>query len=288
MANFTSLKNIILIFGPTASGKSDLALKLAQENDGVIFNADSMQIYQELPILSSQPTIEEQKIIPHFFYGFLNYKQDFSVAKWLELIVPKIKKELQKGRKCFIVGGTGLYFSSLYYGINKMPQVTQELKQEMRDLYDNIGHQKFIEFLTNLGDKNIANLDGQRLIRRAEILKTTGKDLTFWQNQPKEIFFEQDQMQIIKLMPEREKLYQKCNARFEFVIENGAIEEVKNLAKLNPDPKSLISKTLGYGEINCYLNKRLTKEEMLEIVTKKIRNYAKRQMTWFRNQFPEK
>jgi len=280
-------KNIILIFGPTASGKSSLALKLSQENNGVIFNADSMQIYQELPILSSQPTMVEQKIVPHFFYGFLNYQQGFSVAKWLELISPKIKKELQKGKKCFIVGGTGLYFSSLYYGINKMPQISQELKQEMRDLYNDIGNEKFIEFLTNLGDQNTANLDGQRLIRRAEILKETGKDLTFWQNQPKEIFFDQDQIKIIKLIPERQELYQKCNKRFEFILENGAIEEVKKLSKLNPDPKNLIGKTLGYKEINCYLNNQLTKEEVIEIVTKKIRNYAKRQITWFKNQFPK-
>jgi tRNA dimethylallyltransferase len=276
-------KNIILIFGPTASGKSDLALRLARENDGVIFNADSMQIYQELPILSSQPTIEEQKVIPHFFYGFLNYQQDFSVAKWLEFIVPKIKEELQKDKKCFIVGGTGLYFSSLYYGINKMPEISKNLKQEMRNLYTDIGHEKFIDFLTDLGDHNIANLDAQRLIRRAEILKETGRDLTFWQNQPKEIFFEKEQMQIIKLMPEREKLYQKCNQRFEYVLENGAIEEVKNLAKFSPS--GLITKTLGYQEINCYLNNRLTRPDLVEIVSKKIRNYAKRQMTWFRNQF---
>jgi tRNA dimethylallyltransferase len=276
-------KNIILIFGPTASGKSDLALRLARENDGVIFNADSMQIYQELPILSSQPTIEEQKVIPHFFYGFLNYQQDFSVAKWLEFIVPKIKEELQKDKKCFIVGGTGLYFSSLYYGINKMPEISKNLKQEMRNLYTDIGHEKFIDFLTDLGDHNIANLDAQRLIRRAEILKETGRDLTFWQNQPKEIFFEKEQMQIIKLMPEREKLYQKCNQRFEYVLENGAIEEVKNLAKFNPS--GLITKTLGYQEINCYLNNCLTRPDLIEIVSRKIRNYAKRQMTWFRNQF---
>lgn len=276
-------KNIILIFGPTASGKSDLALRLARENDGVIFNADSMQIYQELPILSSQPTIEEQKVIPHFFYGFLNYQQDFSVAKWLEFIVPKIKEELQKDKKCFIVGGTGLYFSSLYYGINKMPEISKNLKQEMRNLYTDIGHKKFIDFLTDLGDHNIANLDAQRLIRRAEILKETGRDLTFWQNQPKEIFFEKEQMQIIKLMPEREKLYQKCNQRFEYVLENGAIEEVKNLAKFNPS--GLITKTLGYQEINCYLNNCLTRPDLIEIVSRKIRNYAKRQMTWFRNQF---
>lgn len=276
-------KNIILIFGPTASGKSDLALRLAEENDGVIFNADSMQIYQELPILSSQPTIEEKKVTPHFFYGFLNYQQDFSVAKWLEFIVPKIKEELQKNKKCFIVGGTGLYFSSLYYGINKMPEISKNLKQEMRNIYTDIGHEKFIDFLTDLGDHNIANLDAQRLIRRAEILKETGKDLTFWQNQPKEIFFKKEQMQIIKLMPEREKLYQKCNQRFEYVLENGAIEEVKNLAKFNPS--GLITKTLGYQEINCYLNNCLTRSDLVEIVSKKIRNYAKRQMTWFRNQF---
>ena len=128
-------KNIILIFGPTASGKSALALKLAQDNDWVIFNADSMQIYQELPILSSQPTLEEKNITPHFLYGFLNYQENFSVAKWLEIITPMIKKKIVEGKKCFIVGGTGLYFSSLYYGINKMPKINKKLKEEMRDLY---------------------------------------------------------------------------------------------------------------------------------------------------------
>lgn len=279
-------RNIILIFGPTASGKSSLALKLAKENNGVIFNADSMQIYKELPILSSQPTSCEQKIIPHFLYGFLNYQQDFSVAKWLEIIVPKIKEEIKKGKKCFIVGGTGLYFSSLYHGINKMPKISKEIQQEMRDLYEEIGHEKFIKFLKNLGDNDIKNIDSQRLIRRAEILKTTNKNLTFWQNQQKDIFFEKDQMQIIKLLPERKELYQKCNERFQHIFKNGAINEVKNLEQLNPDPKNLITKTIGYKEINCYLNGRLTQEEVLEIVTKKIRNYAKRQITWFKNQFP--
>ena len=168
-----------------------------------------------------------------------------------------------------------------------MPKINKKLKEEMRDLYQEIGHKKFIDFLKDLGDENIDNLDSQRLIRRAEILKETGKNLTFWQNQPKKIFFKKDQMQIIKLLPDRENLYQKCNERFQYVFENGAIEEVKNLAKLNPDPKSLITKTLGYQEINCYLNNRLEKKEVIEIVTKKIRNYAKRQMTWFRNQFPD-
>ncbi len=272
---------ILVISGPTASGKSDLALKMAGLRDIGIINADSLQIYQGLPILSAQPTLEEQKIVPHFLYSYFSSSQTSSVATWLQLVKPLIERLWNENKLPVIVGGSGMYISKLIEGISEIPQISEEKKNEARQLYEKMSQEEF---------KKIAHsdaLDKQRLIRACEVLLQTGKPISFFQNNQKKIFPDAEFLHI-NLNPEREKLYQNCNSRFEKMLKNGAIEEVQNLVNQGINDDMQITKTLGFFEIRDFLRGEITREKMLEVARQKTRNYAKRQLTWFRHQLPQK
>ena len=281
---------ILIISGATASGKSALALKIAAQKNGVIINADAMQLYCELPILSAQPSAEDLKLAPHFLYSALKHNQNSSVAVWLNLVVKQINKALENGQLPIVVGGTGLYISKLIDGINNIPEIDKNLKIDIRQTLENSGKNELIKMLIDLGEnyEEIVGLDKQRLSRRLEVLKQTGKNLSWWQIQPKHIFYPEKYFWHINIELPREKLYKNCNQRLDFMFKSGAVEEVSKLLAQNPAEDSGIFKTIGFLEIKNYLQGNVDQKQVIEIAAQKTRNYAKRQLTWFRNQFKNK
>lgn len=276
-------ENILIISGATACGKSNLALEFGNYKDIAIINADSLQIYEGLPILSSQPTKEERQKIPHYLYSHLKPHESSSVGSWLGLVKNIVTQIWAEKKLPVIVGGSGMYVSKLVDGISKMPEVSEENSKAAQELYDKIGHE---EFQKKFGTKKI--IDRQRLLRACEILLQTGQPISFWQQQPQEKIFPSAKFTHINIDLERRKLYENCNSRFEKMLKAGALDEVGELLKLKPQRDWQITKTLGFEEICLSLNDEISYEKMLEIATQKTRNYAKRQMTWFRNQLPDK
>jgi tRNA dimethylallyltransferase len=279
-------KKIVIISGATACGKSDLAMKLAQKKDVAIINADSLQIYQGLPILSSQPSNADQKKVKHFLYSHFSPSQNSSVGIWLNLTKDAVEKCWQSQKNPVIVGGSGMYLSKLVDGISTIPEILPEFRNEARQLYDEIGHKNFQKKLIELGEDEI--LDKQRLTRAYEVLCQTGKSIFWWQNQPLVKIFDEANFVHVNLNPSREKIYQNCNSRFEQMLKNGAIEEVQSLLNQGINNEMQITKTLGFAEICDFLLGKKNKEKIIEISTQKTRNYAKRQLTWFRHQMPQK
>lgn len=279
-------EKILIISGPTASGKSDLAMKLAEEKDIAIINADSLQIYEGLPILSSQATAAEQKKVKHFLYSHFKPQETSSVGIWLKLVKQVVEQVLQEKKLPVIVGGSGMYLAKLVDGISEIPEIEESFRNNARQLYEAMGHEKFQKKLIDLGEDEI--LDKQRLIRAYEVLEQTGKSITWWQHQPlKKILAEADFIHL-NLNPDRSTLYENCNSRFEKMLELGAFEEVQKLVDNGVSDDYQITKTLGFLEIRDFLAQKITHKKMLEIATQKTRNYAKRQVTWFRHQAPQK
>ena len=285
-----STEKIIIISGPTASGKSQLALDLSDSKDIAIINADSLQIYEGLPILSSQPSLAEQKQIKHFLYSILKPQESSSVAMWLELVKSSVLQCGKEKKLPVIVGGSGMYISKLIEGISEIPIIDEAIRVEANELFSGISKEDFIEELVKLGEKKdkIIKLDKHRLIRSYEVLRQTKKSIFYWQNQPIKKLFDDEEFLHINLNPNREKLYQNCNLRFEKMLDLGAISEVEELLEQEISDEKQITKTLGFYEISDFLNNRITKEEAIILATQKTRNYAKRQLTWFRNQLPNK
>jgi tRNA dimethylallyltransferase len=287
------MNKFIIISGPTASGKSALALEIAKYLPITIINADALQIYKSLPILSCQPSKIDQNLAAHKLYSLFAATEFFSVAKWLELVKEEVTKAWQENKLPVMVGGSGMYISKLINGINEIPPICDEIRNEARILYDTIFIEEFKKrlFLLEADDskKEIINsLDKQRLIRNYEVIKQTGKSISWWHNQPPKLLFKDAKFLHFSLDPNRAELYENCNHRFKIILESGAIEEVKELLKLNLDNSLSITKTIGYQEIKDFLLAKINFEEMISLTSQKTRNYAKRQLTWFRNQFLEK
>jgi len=281
---------ILVISGPTASGKSQLAFDLAQKKDIAIINADSLQIYEGLPILSAQPSEVEKKQVEHLLYSSLKPHESSSVALWLKLVKSSVEEVLRKNKLPVIVGGSGMYISKLIEGISEIPETEAAIRIEAQELFDNVSKEDFILELVKLGEENIRveKLDKHRLLRSYEVIKQTKKSIFTWQNQPlKKLFLDEDFLHV-NLNPNREILYKNCNERFKIMLKNGAIAEVENLIEQGISDEKQITKTLGFYEISDFLNQRITKEEAIISATQKTRNYAKRQLTWFRNQLPNK
>jgi tRNA dimethylallyltransferase len=274
-------ERIIVISGPTASGKSDLALEIAASRDIAIINADSLQIYEGLPILSSQPTATEQKKAPHFLYSHFKPQKTSSVGTWLALVKSTVEQVILEKKLPIIVGGSGMYISKLIEGISEIPEISDEIKKEARETYDEIGVEEFSKRID-------AELDKQRAIRAYEVLLQTKKPIAFWQDQPTKKIFPNANFLHINLNPPREKLYESCNSRFKIMLKSGALEEVQSLINQGAEDEWPITRTLGFYEIRDFLNDQISQEKMIELSTQKTRNYAKRQLTWFRHQLPQK
>ncbi len=283
-------RKILIISGATASGKSGLALEIAKRIDSVIINSDSIQLYKELPTLSSQPSKLELLQNEHRLYSILTYKDEFSLNDWLKLAVKEIDDAFYRNKLPIIVGGTGLYISKLIDGINEIPEIEKNVRKYCLDILEKDGKEGLVKELRKLGDDmdKIVNLDKQRLLRRLEILKQTSKTLSYWHSQPSKTFYDIGLFTHINLNPQRDILYKNCNDRFLHILNNGAIDEVKKVMNLEITSRNSLIKTLGFVEIKDYILEKISKTELIEKSSQKTRNYAKRQLTWFRNQFDDK
>ena len=277
-------KKIILIAGPTASGKSKIAIKIAQKIKGEIINADSMQVYKDFSILSSRPSKVDLKKVKHHLYGFQSAKKHFSTGVWLKLAKKQINQCINKKKIPILVGGTGLYFETITKGMSKIPNIDLKIRDKTRELQKNIGQKKFYKKLLDLDPlvKNkIEPSDVQRAIRAYEVKKSTKKSIFKWYKLTKSEF---KQFQIFKIFIDtpREILLKRISDRAEQMFKNDCIKEVKNFLNLNIKSSLSVNKIIGVQEIKDHLSGVLNLSQTKELINIKTRQYAKRQVTWSR------
>ena len=275
---------IILIYGPTASGKSKFAIRLAKKINGEIVNADSMQIYKEFKLISARPYKSEYKKIKHHLYGFLSVKKKFSTGDWLKLVKQKIYDIKKRKKTPILTGGTGLYFKALTDGLVKIPNIPIRLRQKVRILHSKLGSKKFFSKLNKLdpiAKKHIKTSDTQRAIRAYEIKLFTKKSMYDWFKNTKSDFEKGEFYKILIDYP-RDKLIKRINSRTENIVKNGGILEVKKFIRLKISKTKTAHKAIGIKEIKDYLNKSIQIHELIEKISIKTRQYAKRQTTWAR------
>ena len=280
---------IILISGPTASGKSKFAIQLAKKINGEVINADSMQIYKEFKILTARPKLKDIKIVKHHLYGFKSVKDNYSTGNWLRDAKSKIKNIKKKNKIPILVGGTGLYFKALTEGIVKIPEIPFNIRNRVRKKQSKIGQIKFYSELIKLDplckskiDKN----DTQRSMRAYEVKKFTNKSLFDWYSETYSDFTHDSFIKLYVDYP-REKLLEKISLRANEMLRDGAINEVKKFYKLRIRKDLSSQKVIGLNEIKDYLDKRLDLNVLKEKISIKTRQYAKRQSTWARGQMSD-
>jgi len=275
---------IILISGPTASGKSNFSIKLAKKINGEIINADSMQVYKEIKILSARPYPKDYQKIKHHLYGFHSVKNNFSTGDWLKIAIKKIKEVRKKKKTPIFVGGTGLYFKALTDGLVSIPNIPIKFRNKIRTLHKNLGQKKFYQKLIKLDPNSKGKInptDAQRSIRAYEVKQFTKKSLHEWFKNTKSYFEKEDFFKIYIDYP-RQELIQRIGTRAQQMIEIGAINEVKRFIKLKVRKDKSVNKAIGIKEIKEYLEKRKDIGEVIEKISIKTRQYAKRQSTWAR------
>ena len=275
---------IILISGPTASGKSNFAIKLAKKINGEIINADSMQVYKELKILSARPDPKNYQKIKHHLYGFQNVKKNFSTGDWIKLAVKKINELKKRKTTPIFVGGTGLYFKALTDGLVNIPSIPIRSRNKIRILQETLGQKKFYQKLLKLDlkSKNKINpTDVQRSIRAYEVKLFTKKSLHDWFKITKS-FFKEDEFFKIYIDYPRKDLIERIDKRTEQMIKMGAIKEVKRFIKLKIKKDNSVNKAIGINEIKEFLNYEKELSDIKEKISIKTRQYAKRQSTWAR------
>jgi tRNA dimethylallyltransferase len=278
----------VVIGGPTASGKSILAMRLAERSGGMVVNADSMQLYRELRILTARPSPADEARVPHRLYGVLSAEQPGSVGSWLAMAQEAIAEARAQGRPAIVVGGTGLYLYALLHGLADVPPVPPEAREKASALYRRLGGPAFHAELQARDPVMAARLaphDRQRLIRAFEVVEATGRSLADWQaDAPTRVALPQPVVGIA-LMPPRAEVYARIGKRLQAMIAAGALEELSTLRGLAPDLPLL--KAVAVRELLAHLEGRLDLESALERATVQTRRYAKRQLTWLRHQLPE-
>jgi tRNA dimethylallyltransferase len=275
---------IVLISGPTASGKSSFAIKLAKKIKGEIINADSMQIYKQLKILSARPNPKNYQRIKHHLYGFHDVNKNFSTGDWLKLVIKKINEVRKRKKIPIIVGGTGLYFKALTDGLVNIPNIPYRFRNQIRSLHLKVGNKKFYQELLKIDptSRNKINpTDSQRLIRAFEVKKFTKKSIHEWFKNTKSKF-ENGNFFKIYIDYDRKELIERINLRTHDMIETGAINEVNKFIKLKINKDKTATKAIGVNEIKAYLANEKKLDEIKEKISIKTRQYAKRQSTWAR------
>ncbi len=280
---------IVLIAGPTASGKSALALKLARATGGEIVNADSMQIYAGLPVLTAGPTPEELAAAPHHLFGVVDAADGWSVGRWQAAAIIALRDIARHDRPAIVVGGTGLYFKALTHGLADVPPVSESQREVSSLLYAAQGEPEFRDHLAALdpaAETRIEIGDRQRLVRAHAVAVATGRALSEWQADTRPVLAAGDWKGLV-LEPPRAELYARCDARLSAMVEHGALAEVAAMEARGLRPPLPALKAVGYRELAAHLRGETTLEEALDAARQETRRYAKRQLTWFRNQTPD-
>ncbi|CAO6124816.1 MiaA tRNA delta(2)-isopentenylpyrophosphate transferase [Candidatus Pelagibacterales bacterium] len=276
------MQKIILIAGPTGSGKSEIALRLSKKINGEIINADSMQVYKEIKILSARP--ESYYNVSHYLYGNISVKNNFSAGEWLKKVKLNLNKIIKKKKQPIFVGGTGLYFKLLTEGISNIPKIPDSIRTKARKLNAKLGNDKFYNLLIKLDpliNNRIKKNDTHRLIRAYEVITFTKKSLIDWQKKNKNYFSNYHFIKIF-INPENSFLQKLLRLRLKKMFELGAVDEVKKFLKLKINKSLPANKILGIEEIKKYLDKKIPLEQAFEETFIRTRRYVKRQRTWFR------
>lgn len=279
---FSGSINAVLIAGPTASGKSDVAMGLAERLNGTIINADAMQVYEGLRILTARPSIEDEALVPHKLYGTVPASTAFSVGEWTDAARDAALEVTREGRLPIFVGGTGMYLSVLSEGISPMPDIPADIRARVRALALETLHARVQEVDAVLA-RRVGATDPQRLARALEVFETTGETMTSWQQKPREKPFEGTFARIV-IEPDRQWVYDRIEQRFDTMVTSGAMEEIADLASRNLDPELPLMKALGVSELMSVQRGELALDVAVSEIKTKTRRFAKRQMTWFRNQ----
>jgi tRNA dimethylallyltransferase len=283
--NSSSQLPVVIVAGPTASGKSALALELAAGLAGIIINADSQQIYRDLPIFSAQPDAAAMRRIPHRLYGFLDAAERGSVARWRELAVAEIAAAQAAGRLPILVGGTGLYLRAIRHGLAQVPDIPQAVRTEAAALYAELGGPAFRHRLAAVDPAAAARLppgDRTRLTRAWEVAHATSATIGEWQNRGSG--HTPYRFATLLIMPPREALYAVCDARFAAMVAAGALDEAAALAARGLDPDLPAMKAVGVPELLRHIRGEVSLVDAVVAAQRSTRRYAKRQMTWFRHQ----
>lgn len=279
----------VLIAGPTASGKSALALKLARDYGGAVINADALQVYRELRVLSARPDAAEEALAPHHLYGFVSAFEPFSVGHWLHAARDALEAVRAKGLVPIVAGGTGLYFAALLNGLSPIPEIHASIRVEARQKLVELGNERFHEALAARDPvmaERLAPGDGQRLVRAWEVIEATGQSLAEWQAIKGEPVLTGDFVRFV-LKPNRDWLIERIGRRFHLMMEQGALGEVRALRDGGLKPDMPAARALGVPSLMAHLDGRLALEQAVEQAITQTRQYAKRQMTWFRHQMPD-
>ncbi|MFZ5609695.1 MAG: tRNA (adenosine(37)-N6)-dimethylallyltransferase MiaA [Pseudomonadota bacterium] len=282
-------KTVAFIAGPTAGGKSALALALARRLDGVVINADSMQVYADLRVLTARPGAAEEAGAPHELYGVIDGAEAFSAARWARLARAAIDDALAQGKLPILVGGTGLYFRALEQGLSPIPEIPAAVKAQARALWAQQGEAGVAARLTRLDPVAAARIapgDRQRMLRALEVALATGTPLSTWQQKPGEGLAARADLEIRRLVlaPARATLYQRIDARVGAMLDNGAVEEVRRLMARRLEPDLPVMKALGVKELSAMDAGALDQTEAVSLLQRNTRRYAKRQLTWLRHQ----
>jgi tRNA dimethylallyltransferase len=280
----------ILITGPTASGKSALAVELARSHDGVVVNADSMQVYDTLRVLTARPSEEDMDGIPHHLYGHIPAGRAYSTGVWLREAAALAERLRGEGRLPVFVGGTGLYFKALTGGLSDMPAIPLEIRSRLRARLLAEGAEVLHRELASSDGpvaESLSPQDGQRIVRALEVMEATGQSIAAFQGKTGPVVIDPDRARKIVVLPDRALLHQRINGRFEKMLAMGAEDEVRSLLALELSSDMPVMKAIGVSQIAAMLKGEMTRADVLETGAAATRQYAKRQMTWFRNQMDE-
>lgn len=280
---------IWLIAGPTASGKSALALRLAERTGAEILNADALQLYAGLRVLTAAPSPEEEALAPHHLFGTVDAADGWSVGRWLRAATEILDEITSRGRDAVVVGGTGLYFRALTHGLAEIPPVSDAVRAEAEREFDAMSEIAFrsrLAFADPAAAERIASHDRQRLVRAWTVFAATGTALTDWQART-DPALAPGSWTALALDPPRTVLYERCDVRLEFMIHDGALDEVEALAARNLDPDLPAMKAVGYRELAAHLRGEISFEQAISDAQRETRRYAKRQGTWMRGQMAD-